>query len=126
MHPKHLRIEDYTYPLPEDRIAKYPLAERDASKLLIYKDGNISEDVYRNISEHIPTGSLMVFNQTKVVHARLLFRKESGSLIEVFCLAPHEQYADIQTAMLQRGYVLWECLVGGASKWKPGMVLQLV
>jgi S-adenosylmethionine:tRNA ribosyltransferase-isomerase len=124
MHPKDLRIEDYTYPLPDERIAKYPLEARDASKLLIYKEGVLSEDNYRNIADHIPAGALMVFNQTKVVHARLLFKKSSGSIIEVFCLAPHEQYADIQTAMLQKGKVLWECLVGGAGKWKNGMVLQ--
>jgi S-adenosylmethionine:tRNA ribosyltransferase-isomerase len=124
-HPKELRIEDYTYDLPDERIAKYPLEERDASKLLVYTDGVISEDEYKNIADHIPAGTLMVFNQTKVVNARLLFRKSSGSIIEVFCLAPHSRYADIQTAMLQKGYVEWECLVGGAAKWKDGMVLQL-
>ena len=124
-HPKDLRIDDYTYQLPDDRIAKYPLATRDASKLLIYKNGAITEDNYRNIAAHIPADTLMVFNQTKVVHARLLFTKASGSVIEVFCLAPHDRYTDIQTAMLQKGKVEWECLVGGASKWKHGMVLQL-
>ncbi len=126
MHPKNLRIEDYTYSLPDERIAQYPLQERDASKLLIYRDGAITEDVYRNIADNIHGDTLMVFNQTKVVNARLLFKKPSGSSIEVFCLAPSGQYADIQTAMLQKGKVLWECLVGGAAKWKPGMVLQIV
>ena len=126
MHPKELRIEDYTYLLPDERIAKYPLATRDASKLLIYKNGEITEDNYRNIAQHIPSHTLMVFNQTKVVHARLLFTKPSGGVIEVFCLSPHNQYMDIQTAMLQKGKVEWECLVGGASKWKHGMVLQLI
>lgn len=124
MHPKDLRIEDYTYDLPDDRIAKYPLDERDASKLLIYRDGQIAEDIYRNIDAHIPAGTLMVFNQTRVVHARLLFKKPSGGQIEVFCLSPFG-YADIHTAMLQKGAVEWECLVGGASKWKPGMILEL-
>ena len=126
MHPKELRIEDYTYLLPDERIAKYPLAIRDASKLLIYRNGEIAEDNYRNIAKHIPSDTLMVFNQTKVVHARLLFTKPSGGVIEVFCLSPHNQYMDIQTAMLQKGKVEWECLVGGASKWKHGMVLQLI
>jgi len=126
MHPKDIRIEDYTYLLPDERIAKYPLASRDASKVLVYKDGIITEDIYRNIARHIPNDTLMVFNQTKVVHARLLFKKPSGGVIEVFCLAPAAQYADIQTAMLQKGRVAWECLVGGASKWKHGMTLQLV
>jgi S-adenosylmethionine:tRNA ribosyltransferase-isomerase len=125
MHPKDIRIEEYNYPLPDERIAKYPLGERDASKLLIYKDGGITEDVYSNIATHIPADTLMVFNQTKVVNARLQFKKPSGGAIEVFCLTPDAQYADIQTAMLQKGRVLWECLVGGASKWKPGMVLHL-
>lgn len=125
MHPKDLRIEDFTYLLPDEHIAKYPLAERDASKLLIYGGGNISEDVYRNIAEHLPRESLMIFNQTKVVHARLLFKKDTGGVIEVFCLSPHEQYADVHTAMLQKGKVLWECMIGGASKWKHGLVLQL-
>ena len=126
MHPKELRIEDYTYLLPDERIAKYPLAIRDASKLLIYRNGEIAEDNYRNIAKHIPSDTLMVFNQTKVVHARLLFTKPSGGVIEVFCLSPHNQYMDIQTAMLQKSRVEWECLVGGASKWKHGMVLQLI
>src|ERR1700722_2749443 len=98
MHPKDIKIEDYTYALPDDRIAKYPLAARDASKLLIYKNGTITEDIYANIAAHIPADTLMVFNQSKVVHARLLFKKPSGGMIEVFCLAPGGQYADIQMA----------------------------
>ncbi|MBX2905247.1 MAG: S-adenosylmethionine:tRNA ribosyltransferase-isomerase [Taibaiella sp.] len=125
MHPSELRIEDYTYALPDERVARYPLAERDSSKLLIYRNGQIADDTYKNISDHIPAGALMVFNQAKVVHARILFRKETGGVIEVFCLAPHEQYADVPTAMQQKGSVLWDCLVGGASKWKAGMKLQL-
>lgn len=126
MHPRDLRIEDYTYALPDERLARYPLPERDSSKLLVYKNGMVEDDTYRHIARHIPAGSLMVFNQAKVVHARILFRKETGGTIEVFCLAPHEQYTDVPTAMQQRGSVLWDCLVGGASKWKPGMTLQLV
>ncbi|MCB0697631.1 MAG: S-adenosylmethionine:tRNA ribosyltransferase-isomerase [Chitinophagaceae bacterium] len=124
MHPKELRIEDYTYHLPDERIAKYPLEERDASKLLIYKKGQPAEDTYRNIAEHIPAKALMVFNRTKVVQARLLFTKDTGGVIEIFCLEPHEQYSDVQTAMLQTQKVQWNCLVGGASKWKHGMVLE--
>lgn len=124
-HPGEIKIQDYTYELPDNRIAKYPLEVRDASKLLIYKDGNIEEDIYRNIAAHIPTSTLLVFNQTKVVHARLLFKKPTGGIIEVFCLEPHEQYTDVHTAMLQKGKVWWNCMIGGASKWKHGMVLQL-
>src|SRR5579871_6561772 len=106
MHPQDLRIEDFTYQLPDERIAKYPLAERDASKLLVYKEGLITEGIYRNISAHIPSNTLMVFNQTKVVHARLLFKKPSGGVIEVFCLSPADEQADVQTAMQQQGSVL--------------------
>ncbi|MBS1576827.1 MAG: S-adenosylmethionine:tRNA ribosyltransferase-isomerase [Bacteroidetes bacterium] len=122
--PKKLSIKDFTYSLPEEKIAKYPLEERDASRLLIYRNGNITEDTYKNIAEHIPPDSLIVFNNTKVVEARLLFQKPSGGVIEIFCLEPHEQYKDITTAMLQQGKVLWQCLIGGASKWKNGQVLE--
>jgi S-adenosylmethionine:tRNA ribosyltransferase-isomerase len=125
MHPSTLKIEDYTYELSDERIAKYPLPQRDASKLLVWKNGIDAEDTYQNISTYIPHGSLMVFNQTRVVHARLLFKKETGSTIEIFCLEPHSQYADIQTAMLQKEKVWWKCLVGGAAKWKNGIVLSL-
>lgn len=126
MHPKNLSIADYTYSLPEERIANYPLAERDASKLLIYKDESIQNDIYKNIADHIPAGSILLFNDTKVIEARLRFQKSTGGVIEIFCLEPHEQYPDITTAMLEQGKVYWQCLVGGASKWKHGQVLQKI
>jgi S-adenosylmethionine:tRNA ribosyltransferase-isomerase len=126
MHPKNLSIADFTYSLPEEKIANYPLAQRDASKLLVYKEPNITEDTYKNIASHIPENSLLIFNNTKVVEARLLFQKPTGGVVEIFCLEPHEQYADITTAMLQRKKVLWQCLVGGASKWKHGQVLKKI
>ena len=126
MHPKNLSIADFTYSLPENKIAGYPLAERDASKLLVYKEGNITEDIYKNIASHIPGNSLLIFNDTKVVEARLLFQKPTGGVIEIFCLEPHEQYGDITSAMLQQGKVLWQCLVGGASKWKHGQILKKI
>lgn len=122
--PRTLSIKDFTYSLPEQRIAKYPLAERDTSKVLIYKDGSVTEDIYRNIADHIPNNSLLVFNDTKVVEARLLFQKNTGGVIEIFCLEPHQQYPDITTAMLQHEKVLWHCLIGGASKWKRGQLLE--
>lgn len=122
--PKKISILDYTYLLPEERIAKYPLAERDASKLLIYKDGAIKEENYKNVAAYIPEDSLIIFNNTKVVEARLLFQKPSGGVIEIFCLEPNEKYPDITTAMLQKEKVWWNCLVGGASKWKPGQLLE--
>ena len=118
MHPKRLLIKDFAYNLPEERIAKYPLPQRDESKLLIYKNGEIQQDKYANVDEYIPDSSLLVFNNTKVIEARLLFQKNTGSIIELFCLEPGEMYADINTAMLQKQKVYWKCLVGGAKKWK--------
>ena len=123
MHPKKISIADYSYSLPEEFIAHYPLAERDASKLLVYREGGISEDVYRNLADHLPANSLLVFNNTKVVEARILFRKPTGAQIELFCLEPPPEYAGITIAMQQQGRVRWKCLIGGASKWKPGQVL---
>lgn len=125
MHPSELRIEDFTYNLPDEKVARYPLVERDSSKLLVYKSGQISDSSYRNLADHLPANAMLVFNQTKVIHARLLFKKDTGGVIEVFCLEPHQQYADVQTAMLQRDKVWWKCMIGGASKWKHGMVLSI-
>ncbi|ANH82318.1 S-adenosylmethionine tRNA ribosyltransferase [Niabella ginsenosidivorans] len=125
MHPRNLNISDFTYPLPEDKIAFFPLEQRDQSRLLIYKNGALSTDIYQHIDQYLPAGSLAVFNNTKVVEARLLFKKPTGGQIELFCLEPHESYADITTAMAQQSRVLWLCLIGGASKWKNGQVLQL-
>ena len=124
MHPKNISIADFRYDLPADRIAHYPLAERDASKLLIYRDGEITEDLYRHISHHLPENSLLVFNNTKVVEARILFRKPTGAQIELFCLEPPPEYPGMAAAMMQTGKVRWKCLIGGASKWKPGQVLS--
>ncbi|MGQ0739054.1 MAG: S-adenosylmethionine:tRNA ribosyltransferase-isomerase [Bacteroidota bacterium] len=122
--PRNISILDYSYHLPEKRIANYPLPERDASRLLIYKEGKISTDIYRNIAAHLPENSLLIFNNTRVIEARLLFQKPAGAVVEIFCLEPDEQYPDITTAMLQKKRVLWKCLVGGASKWKRGQLLE--
>lgn len=124
LHPKNISILDYTYDLPDDRIAKYPLAQRDGSKLLLYKNGSISDTKFDRVSEHLPAGSLLVFNNSKVVEARILFQKETGGMIEVFTLEPHESYADVSTAMNRKGNIQYKCLVGGASKWKRGLVLK--
>lgn len=124
MDPRNISIADYTYTLPAELIAHYPLAERDASKLLIYHNGNISEDIYKHIAEYIPEESLLIFNNTKVVEARILFRKPTGGQIELFCLEPPTEYGGIAAAMMQKGSVRWKCLIGGASKWKPGQVLH--
>jgi S-adenosylmethionine:tRNA ribosyltransferase-isomerase len=124
MHPKNLSVQDFVYDLPEEKIARYPLQERDSSRLLIYKNGIISEDVYRHIDQHLPSNSLLIFNDTKVVEARILFQKPTGAVVEIFCLEPPAQYADMTTAMTQKGKVTWICLIGGASKWKPGQILE--
>ena len=121
-HPSLLHISDFTYELPDHKIARYPLEQRDQSKLLVWGSGPIRENTYANIADEIPAESLLVFNNTKVVEARLLFQKPTGGLIELFCLEPADQYEDITTAMLQKGSVQWKCLVGGAKKWKEGSV----
>ncbi len=126
MDPRLIRISDYSYELPDGRIASHPLPDRDESRLLIKKGSELSEDTYRNIAKYLQPGTMVVFNRTKVVHARLLFRKPTGGMIEVFCLAPDGVYTDIQSAMQQKGSVLWECLVGGAAKWKSGQKPELV
>jgi S-adenosylmethionine:tRNA ribosyltransferase-isomerase len=124
MHPKDLSINDFTYQLPEEKIARYPLTERDSSKLLIYNNGEISETTYSHLDNHLPENTLLVFNNTKVVEARLLFTKSTGGLIEIFCLEPDERYSDITSAMLQKGKVFWKCLVGGAKKWKEEFLMK--
>ncbi len=124
MHPKNLSISNFTYHLPNERIAKRPLEERDDSKLLVFENGKITTSTYRNIDGFLPEETLLIFNNTKVVEARLLFQKPSGGVIEIFCLEPDAKYPDITSAMLQKGKVWWKCLVGGAGKWKHGMKLQ--
>ncbi|KAF0203091.1 MAG: S-adenosylmethioninetRNA [Bacteroidetes bacterium] len=114
-----LNISDYDYALPENRIAKYPLSERDQSKLLVYKDGILTDAAFKNISDHLPTGSLLIFNNTRVIRARLIFQKESGTRIEIFCLQPEGSYG--QTG----GSATWKCLIGNAKRWKSG-VLELL
>lgn len=123
MHPKDISIADYRYELPLSSIADHPLSERDASKLLVYRQGQIEEEIYRNIGAHLPEGSLLIFNDTKVVEARIIFHKPTGGQIEIFCLEPPPGYGGVGQAMMQTGTVRWKCLIGGASKWKPGQVL---
>jgi S-adenosylmethionine:tRNA ribosyltransferase-isomerase len=118
MQVKNISIKDYTYHLPDEKIARHPLTERDASKLLVYSKKEISTNTFRELPTLLPVNSTLVFNNTKVVEARLLFTKPSGGKVEIFCLEPDSQYADIGTAMIQKGKVWWNCLVGGAKKWK--------
>ena len=116
---KHISIEAYDYPLPDERIAKYPLAERDASKLLVLKDNEIRASQFKHIGDFLPQDALLVFNETKVIRARLQFHKATGSRIEVFCLEPENDY---QVAFAQASPVRWKCLVGNAKRWKEGQL----
>lgn len=124
MDAKNISIADYSYDLPDGAIAYYPLAERDASKLLVYRAGELHEDIYRNIAQYLPEGALLVFNNTRVVEARIVFQKPTGGFIEIFCLEPPAEYGGIAAALMRTGSVRWKCLIGGASKWKPGQVLR--
>lgn len=116
---RHIKISDYNYPLPDERIAKFPLEQRDRSKLLVYRNGDISESVFASLPDYLPAGSLLVFNNTKVIQARLHFRKETGALIEIFCLEP-VQPADYAQNFQQTRRSAWLCLVGNLKKWKEG------
>ncbi len=116
---KHIQIAEYNYPLPDERIAKFPLAERDHSKLLVYNKGAVSHDIFYNLPNYLPKGALMVYNNTKVIQARLHFNKETGALIEVFCLEPI-QPNDYVLNFQQTKQCAWLCLVGNLKKWKEG------
>jgi S-adenosylmethionine:tRNA ribosyltransferase-isomerase len=124
-HTKNLQIKDFDYHLPEDRIAKYPLQERDASKLLVYKQGNISETVFKELHQIIPPQSVLVFNDTKVIHARLLFQRASGANIEIFCIEPID-HLDYQLAFASKNNCSWKCMVGNAKRWKGEPLLKQV
>ena len=122
---QEIAIAEYDYPLPDERIAKYPLAERDTSKLLLYRSGEIIEERFSNLPSFIPQGALMVFNNTRVIQARLRFRKETGAQIEVFCLEP-EQPADYQQMFQETRECVWQCLVGNSNRWKSGVLSQVI
>lgn len=126
MSPKQLLIKNFNYNLPEEKIAKHPLHKRDESRLLIYDKGIIKENIYLNLAEYLQAGSFIIFNNTKVVEARLLFKKISGTTIEVFCLEPADEYADITTAMLETKKVRWKCLIGNAKKWKDELLEKTI
>ena len=121
--PKHIHISDYNYSLPDERIAKVPIAERDHSKLLVYRHGEVEEDVFYHLPDYLPKGALMVFNNTKVIQARLHFRKETGALIEVFLLEPAEP-ADYEQMFQTTGHCSWYCLVGNLKKGKEGTLTR--
>ena len=119
MDTKHIKITDYNYPLPDERIAKFPLAQRDHSKLLLYRHGEVGEDVFYHLPEYLPKGGLMVYNNTKVIQARLHFRKETGALIEVFLMEPADP-TDYELMFQTAGHCSWLCMIGNLKKWKEG------
>lgn len=119
-----IKIEDYNYVLPDERIAKYPLSERDSSKLLVYKDGACTETVFKNLPQHIPAGSMMVFNDTKVVPARLFFKRPTGAHIEIFCLEP-DTPSEYNTNFATTGRCRWKCVIGNSKRLKDNELLDL-
>ena len=129
--PRHIHISDYQYDLPDGRIAKFPMARRDQSKLLVYNQGEVGEDVFYHLPDYLPKGALMVFNNTKVIQARMHFRKtdangeHTGALIEVFLLEPAEP-ADYEQMFQTTGHCAWYCLVGNLKKWKEGSLTRVV
>ena len=123
--PRHIHISDYNYPLPDERIAKFPIAQRDHSKLLIYNKGEVSSDVFYNLPQYLPAAALMVFNNTKVIQARMHFRKDTGALIEVFLLEPAAP-SDYELMFQTTGQCAWYCLVGNLKKWKEGTLHRMI
>lgn len=125
IHTQEIRIDDFNYALPDQRIAKFPLSQRDESKLLLYRNGEIGESVFKHITDYLPEDSLMVFNNTRVIQARLLFRKVTGARIEIFCLEPVEPH-DYALVFQQTERCSWTCLVGNLKKWKDGSLQKTV
>lgn len=123
--PKEIRIADYTYQLPDERIAQYPLAERDAAKLLVYHEGEIRDSDFKHLKDHLPDRTLLVFNDTKVIHARLHFKLPGGQLLEIFCLEPLVP-AEYQQNFSTTRNVRWKCLIGGNRKWKSGILTSTI
>ncbi len=119
-------IKDYDYVLPAGQIAQFPPETREESRLLIYSGGNIEQDIFSGLGEHLPEKSLLVFNDTKVIRARIIFHKPSGTRIEIFCLEPVSPAAEVQEAFLQQGSCVWKCLVGNMKRWKTGMLVKQI
>lgn len=120
---QEIRIDDFDYSLPDERIAKFPLDKRDESKLLLYRNGEISESIFKRITDYLPENALMVFNNTRVIQARLLFQKETGARIEIFCLEPIEPH-DYALVFQTTRSCSWTCLVGNLKKWKEGILTK--
>ncbi|MCD4745883.1 MAG: S-adenosylmethionine:tRNA ribosyltransferase-isomerase [Bacteroidales bacterium] len=121
---QNISISDYNYMLPQGKIALFPLDQRDNSKLIIYKNGIINEGVFKNIAQSIPANSLLIYNETKVIQARLVFQKDTGAKIEIFCLEPVSPTREIQLAFNQKSYSIWKCMIGNSKKWKIGDLVK--
>lgn len=119
-----INIINYDYELPEERIAQFPLDQRDESRLLIYQNGNLTKDRFYNLPDYLPDNCLLIRNETKVIRARLLFKKESGAPIELFCLEPVSPTKELQQAFEQKSPVVWRCLVGNSRRWKSGKLFK--
>ncbi len=124
MHPKDLSINEFQYDLPEDKIAFFPLAGRDTSKLLVYQNDQVKEDIYKNIADHLPENSLLIFNDTRVIKARVMFEKSTGSTIEIFCLEPYGRFSDYESVFHQQKSSSWKCFIGKAGKWKEKQLIK--
>lgn len=122
MKREQILMQDYTYLLPNERIAHHPLPKRDDSKLLVYKSGRIESDHFYHLADQLPEGSTLILNNTRVIEARIFFSKATGGVIEIFCLEPNGQ--SMEQSLQQTASVEWKCMIGGASKWKPGQVLS--
>ncbi len=126
MNPADISIQDYTYLLPDEKIAHHPLLSRDASRLLVYNKGRIEESHFARIADFLPEGTMLVFNNSKVINARIRFKKNTGANIEIFCLEPAGKITEYSSVMSATGSVVWKCLVGGAAKWKEETLEKLI
>lgn len=122
---KNIRIEDFNYELPDERIAYFPASQRDQSKLLVYKNGQIQDSCFKRLAEHLTSQDMLIFNNSKVIHARLLVHNATGAAIEIFCLEPLYPSCDPATAFMQTGQVTWKCMVGNAKKWKHPLEIEV-
>jgi S-adenosylmethionine:tRNA ribosyltransferase-isomerase len=122
----NLSLEEFDYPLPEEKIAQFPLEQRDSSKLLVWKDGFLSQDIFSEIDHYLPENCILIFNDTKVIRARLHFSKITGALIEIFCLEPVSPVKEPEAALSQRGSCTWECLIGNLKRWKSDRVEKVI
>ncbi len=126
LHPTQISISDFDYFLPDEQIALFPLPRRDQSKLLVLKQGTLSEDHFSNLPNHLEQEDLLLFNNTKVIRARLLFTKETGSTIEIFCLEPIFPTPEVQLAFQTKGSSVWKCYIGNNKRWKETSLSKML